>query len=180
MVVVKFICYHDNKWKWKLNIQFGIFVKLKIWGKWLEIQIIIQCLQSSLSQNGGDNLRHHCSAKFQMTLKACMGRSQLLPKIFETVLRPIWWAAGCEQPSPPLHRATAAQLLSWSGALLLLFFGTSISWRNPSCISHWANHISAGEWSLHCICFLTTPVGLNCCQQSADAHTAFDDHLYLS
>ena len=91
-----------------------------------------------------------------------MGRPQLLPKIFETVLRPIWWAAGCEQPSPPLHRATAAQLLSWSGALLLLFFGTSISWRKPSCISHWANHISAGEWSMHCICFLPTPIGLNC------------------
>ena len=72
----------------------------------------LQCLQSSLSQNGGDNLRHHCSEKFQTTLKAWMGRLQLLPKIFETVLRPIWWVAGTEQPSPPLHRATAAQLLS--------------------------------------------------------------------
>ena len=122
----------------------------------------LQCLQSSLSQNGGDNLRHHCSEKFQTTLKMWMGRLQLLPKIFETVLRPIWWAAGTEQPSPPLHRATAAQLLSWSGALQLLFFGTSISWTKSSCISHWANHISAGGWPMHCSWFLPTPIGLNC------------------
>ena len=38
-------------------------------------------------------------------------RSQLFPEIFEIVLRPFWWAAGSEQPSPPLHRAAAARLL---------------------------------------------------------------------
>ena len=37
--------------------------------------------------------------------------SQELPEIFEIVLRPSWWAAGSEQPSPPLHRAAAARLL---------------------------------------------------------------------
>ena len=31
--------------------------------------------------------------------------------MFEIVLRPLWWAAGNEQPSPPLHRAAAARLL---------------------------------------------------------------------
>ena len=31
--------------------------------------------------------------------------------MFEIVLRPSWWAAGNEQPSPPLHRAAAARLL---------------------------------------------------------------------
>ena len=124
---------------------------------------ILQCLQSSLSQNGGDNLWHHCREKFQTALKAWMGRLQLLPKIFETVLRPIWWVVGTEQPSPPLHRATAAQLLSWSGVLLLLlFFNASISWTKSSCISHWANHISAGGWPMHCSWFLPTPIGLNC------------------
>ena len=89
-----------------------------------------------------------------------MGRLQLLPKIFKTVLRPIWWVVGTEQPSPPLHRATAAQLLSWSGALQLLFFGTSISWTKSSCISHWVNHISAGGWPMHCSWFLPTPIAL--------------------
>ena len=29
-----------------------------------------------------------------------IGRPQLLPKIFKIELRPIWWAAGTEQPSP--------------------------------------------------------------------------------
>ena len=31
--------------------------------------------------------------------------------MFKIVLRPSWWAAGNEQPSPPLHRAAAARLL---------------------------------------------------------------------
>ena len=31
--------------------------------------------------------------------------------MFEIVLGPLWWAAGNEQPSPPLHRAAAARLL---------------------------------------------------------------------
>ena len=34
-----------------------------------------------------------------------------MPEMFEIVLRPLWWAAGNEQPSPPLHRAAAARLL---------------------------------------------------------------------
>ena len=33
--------------------------------------------------------------------------------MFEIVLRPLWWAAGNEQPSPPLHRAAAARLLRY-------------------------------------------------------------------
>ena len=71
-------------------------------------------LQSSLVQHGGANLWSHCSRKLRITLNRWMGRPHLLPEIFEIVLRPIWWAAGCEQPSPPLHRAAAAQLLSCS------------------------------------------------------------------
>ena len=73
--------------------------------------IFIQCVQSSLSQNGGADLRAHCNVKFPMTLKMGLERSQLFPEIFEIVLRPFWWAAGSEQPSPPLHRAAAARLL---------------------------------------------------------------------
>ena len=71
----------------------------------------LQCGQSSLSQNGGADLRAHFSVKFPMTLKMGLERSQLFPEIFEIVLRPFWWAAGSEQPSPPLHRAAAARLL---------------------------------------------------------------------
>ena len=72
----------------------------------------IQCVQSSLAQNGGADLRPHCIKKIQTTLNKWMGRPQLFPEIFKIVLQPIWCDAGSEQPSPPLHRATAAQLLS--------------------------------------------------------------------
>ena len=71
----------------------------------------IQCGRSILSQNGGADLSAYCSVKFPMTLKMGLERSQLFPEIFEIVLRPFWWAAGSEQPSPPLHRAAAARLL---------------------------------------------------------------------
>ncbi len=67
----------------------------------------IQCGRSSPSQDGGADLRAHCSVKFLMTLKMGLVRSQLFPEIFEIVLRPFWWAAGSEQPSPPLHWAAA-------------------------------------------------------------------------
>ena len=46
----------------------------------------IQCLQSSLSQDGGANLRPHSSEKIQTTLKTWIGRPQLLPKIFKIEL----------------------------------------------------------------------------------------------
>ena len=95
----------------------------------------VQCGRSSLSQDGGANLRHHFIQKNQTTLNKWMGRPQLLPEIFEIVLRPIWWATGSEQPSPCLHRAAAAQLLTWSGTLLLLMLCISISWLNSVCIS---------------------------------------------
>ena len=75
------------------------------------IQIHLQCGQSSPSQRWGADLRAHCSVKFPMTPKMGLERSQLFPEIFEIVLRPFWWAAGSEQPSPPLHRAAAARLL---------------------------------------------------------------------
>ena len=64
-----------------------------------------------VSQDGGVDLRAHCSVKFPMTLKMGLERSQLFPEIFEIVLQPFWWVAGSEQPSPPLHRAAAARLL---------------------------------------------------------------------
>ena len=103
----------------------------------------VQCGRSSLSQDGGANLRHHFIKKVKTTLNKWMGRPQLLPEIFKIVLQPIWWATGSEQPSPPLHRAAAAQLLTWSGTLLLCI---SISWLNSICISLWTNHISAQRW----------------------------------
>ena len=127
-----------------------------------KIQCVHCTVQSSLAQNGGADLRPHCIKKIQTTFNMWMGRPQLFPEIFEIVLRPIWCDAGSEQPSPPLHRATAAQLLSWSKTLPLLLLFTSISWSNSFCISIWKSHISAGEWELdqwHCICFLQTPTG---------------------
>ena len=72
----------------------------------------IQCLQSSLARDGGANLRSHCIEKIPMTLNKWMGRSQLLPEMFEIVLRPILWVAGSEQPSPPLHPPKVGGLLS--------------------------------------------------------------------
>ena len=73
--------------------------------------LYIQCLQSSLAQDGGANHRQHCITDLQTTLKTWIERSKELPEIFENVLRSIWWVAGSEQPSPPLHRAAAARLL---------------------------------------------------------------------
>ena len=85
----------------------------------------LQCLQSSLAQDGGANLRPQCSVKVQKTLKTLIKRSQELPEIFEIVLGPIWWVAGSEQPSPPLHRAAAARLLRRSHVLRQYFFPPS-------------------------------------------------------
>ena len=87
--------------------------------------IHVQCLQSSLAQDGGANLRPQCSVKVQKTLKTLIKRSQELPEIFEIVLGPIWWVAGSEQPSPPLHRAAAARLLRRSHVLRQYFFPPS-------------------------------------------------------
>ena len=64
-------------------------------------QALVQCGRSSLSQDGGANLQPHFIKKNQTTLNKWMGRPQLLPVIFEIVLRPIWWATGTEQQSPP-------------------------------------------------------------------------------
>ena len=75
------------------------------------ILYFVQCGRSSLSQRWGADLRPQCSVKVQKTLKTLIKRSQELPEMFEIVLRPLWWAAGNEQPSPPLHRAAAARLL---------------------------------------------------------------------
>ena len=72
----------------------------------------LQCGRYSLSQYGGVDLRAHCTVKFPMTLKMGLERSQLFPEIFEIVLRPFWWVAGSEQPSPPLRSPEAGELLS--------------------------------------------------------------------
>ena len=71
----------------------------------------VQCLQSSLAQDRGANHRQHCITDLQEAIKTLIKSSQELPEIFEIVLRPLWWVAGNEQPSPPLHRAAAARLL---------------------------------------------------------------------
>ena len=80
----------------------------------------LQCGRSSLSQRWGADLRAYCSVKFPMTLKMGLERSQLFPEIFEIVLRPFWWVAGSEQPSPPLRSPEAGELLSkiWDAACL--------------------------------------------------------------
>ena len=103
--------------------------------------MILQCLQSSLAQEGGANHWQLCITDLQTTLKTWIGRSKELPEIFEIVLRPFWWAAGSEQPSPPLHRAAAARLLRRSCVLQQYFFPPHII-----CISQcFANHISDGR-----------------------------------
>ena len=76
----------------------------------------IQCLQSSLAQEGGANHWQHCITDLQKTLKTLKGRSKELPDVFEIVLRPIWWVAGCEQPSPPLPPPRVGGVLSKSSA----------------------------------------------------------------
>ena len=73
----------------------------------------VQCLQSSLAQDGGGNHRQYCITDLPKALKTLIKMSQELPEIFEILLRPSWWAAGNEQPSPPLHRAAAARLLRY-------------------------------------------------------------------
>ena len=56
-----------------------------------------------------------------MTLNKWMGRPQLLPEIFEIVLRPIWWVAGKEQQSPPSSAAEGQRLTEQkSGRQMLL------------------------------------------------------------
>ena len=106
---------------------------------------ILQCGRSSLSQRWGADLRAHCSVKFPMTLKMGLERSQLFPEIFEIVLRPFWWAAGSEQPSPPLHRAAAARLLRRSHVLRQYFFPPStpyfsMFWKSYFCWTEsWTN-----------------------------------------
>ena len=53
---------------------------------------------------------------FKKTLKTLKGRSKELPDVFEIVLRPIRWVAGCEQPSPPLPPPRVGGVLSKSSA----------------------------------------------------------------
>ena len=78
---------------------------------WYHICHRLQCLQSSLAQDGGANHWQHCITDLQKALTTLIKSSQELAEIFEIVLRPICWAAGSEQPSPPLHRTAAARLL---------------------------------------------------------------------
>ena len=76
----------------------------------------IQCLQSSLAQEGGANHWQLCITDLPKTLKTLKGRSKELPDVFEIVLRPIWWVAGCEQPSPPLPPPMVGGVLTKSRA----------------------------------------------------------------
>ena len=66
----------------------------------------IQCVQSSLSQNGGADLRSPCSGKFLKALKWWLKLPQLFPEIFGFAQRPIWWVAGRERQSPPSSLAS--------------------------------------------------------------------------
>ena len=77
---------------------------------------MLQCLQSSLALDGGANHWQLCITDLQTTLKTWIGRSKELLDVFEIVLRPIWWAAGCEQPSPPLPPPRVGGVLTKSSA----------------------------------------------------------------
>ena len=108
--------------------------------------LILQCLQSSLALDGGANHWQLCITDLQTTLKTWMGRSKELPEIFAIALRPVWWVAGSEQPSPPLHRAAAARLLKRSAAAHTIMFCVRISLLQAHHISQFfANHISVGR-----------------------------------
>ena len=120
----------------------------------------IQSLQSSLAQDGGANHWQLCITDLQKTLKTLIKRSQELPEIFKIVLRPIWWVAGSEQPSPPLHRAAAARLLRrrrrrWRISCFATAFLFS---KHTIFLKLFANHISAGHrvrlmaLVMHCMC----------------------------
>ena len=74
--------------------------------------VVIQCGRSSPSQRWGADLRPQCTVKIKKTLKTFTKRSKELPEIFKIVLRPLWWATGSEQPSPPLHPLTVRGLLN--------------------------------------------------------------------
>ena len=67
------------------------------------VPFFLQCVQSSLSQNGGAYLRSPCSGKFLKALKWSLKCPQLVPAMFGNAQRSIWWVAGSEQPSPPLR-----------------------------------------------------------------------------
>ena len=100
----------------------------------------IQCGRSSLSQDGGANLQPHFIKNNQTTLNKWMGRPQLLPVIFEIVLRPIWWATGTEQQSPPLQPPKVGGVLRRSQ---LRRWCCSICWLSTFHISQFCgNHIS--------------------------------------
>ena len=106
---------------------------------------MIQCLRSSLSQDGGANLRRHFIVRIQTTLNQWMERSQLLPEILEIELRPFWWVAGKEQPSPCLQPPEAGGLLRRSQ---LRRWCCSICWLSTFHISQFCgNRISLEQ---HC------------------------------
>ena len=125
---------------------------------WLLLHITnhIQCLRSSRSQNGGADLRSHCSEKIQTTLIKWMGRPQLLPEMFEIVLRPIWCDAGSEQPSPPLHRAAAARLLTGDRHRCSCSVNAAVFvWLTNSHISQFCKIIFLHPLDLHCTALYT-------------------------
>ena len=80
----------------------------------------IQCVQSSLSQNGGADLRSPCSGKFLKALKWWLKLPQLFPEIFGFAQRPIWWAAGRERQSPPSSLA-GRRATEWQSDLASVF-----------------------------------------------------------
>jgi hypothetical protein len=63
--------------------------------------------------------------KIQLTLKTLIKRSQQLPEMFEIVLRPSWWAAGNEQPSPP------REITDFLYIMICICQNTSVAGRQP-------------------------------------------------
>ena len=91
-----------------------------------------------------------------MTLNKWMGRPQLLPEMFEIVLRPIWCDAGSEQPSPPLHRAAAARLLTGDRHRCSCSVNAAVFvWLTNSHISQFCKIIFLHPLDLHCTALYT-------------------------
>ena len=107
----------------------------------------LQCLQSSLALDGGAIHWQHCITDLLKTFKTLIKMSQELPALFEIVLRPIWWAAGCEQPSPPLHPAAVAGLLTRSQRCCCCSCSASgfLCCRHTIFPNFFTNHISDGQ-----------------------------------
>ena len=82
-----------------------------------------------------------------MALKTWIGRPQLLPEIFEIELRPIWWAAETEQPSPTSSLDACEVGFCFLLCLLISPFYTRLACHIVLCV------VSCGPYNMcFCVC----------------------------